>query len=195
MILVIDNYDSFTYNLVQYLEEQGAEVRVAKNDELELTDIEKMQPRGVVISPGPGNPEQAGITLSLIKAFTGKFPILGVCLGHQAIAQAFGGDIRINWRTMHGKVSAIYHDGRGMLAGVKSPFRAARYHSLVVDATPLPACLEVSAYSEQGEVMGIRHRHFPVEGVQFHPESIATECGKTIIANFLKCVGQLRMKN
>ncbi len=195
MILVIDNYDSFTYNLVQYLEEQGAEVEVAKNDELELSDVEKMQPQGVVISPGPGNPDQAGITLSLIKAFSGVFPILGVCLGHQAIARAFGGDVRVNWRTMHGKVSPIYHDGRGVLAGMKSPFKATRYHSLVVDASSLPESLEVSARSDQGEVMGIRHRYFPVEGVQFHPESIATECGRTIIANFLRVCGKSGIKN
>ena len=190
MILVIDNYDSFTYNLVQYLEEQGARVRVAKNDEVQLADIDDMRPKGIVISPGPGSPDQAGITLDVIRAFGERLPILGVCLGHQAIAQAYGGRVEVNWKTMHGKVSTVYHDGQGMLKGVKSPLRAARYHSLVVDHRSLPECLEVSAYSKDGEIMGIRHRRFPVEGVQFHPESIATEGGKRIITNFLECAGR-----
>lgn len=186
MILMIDNYDSFTYNLVQYLEELGASVLVVKNDRVSCQEIEGMQPDGIVISPGPGNPNEAGITLAAIRRFAGDLPILGVCLGHQAIARAFGADIIINWRLMHGKVSAIQHDGRGLLAGMKNPFLATRYHSLVVDEASLPECLEVSAWSEEGEIMGIRHRYYPVEGVQFHPESILTEGGKRILQNFLE---------
>jgi para-aminobenzoate synthetase component 2 len=191
MILVIDNYDSFTYNLVQYLEELGAMVAVEKNDRLSCADIEKMQPDGIVISPGPGNPDEAGICLEAIQKFAGHIPILGVCLGHQAIAQAFGADIVVNWRMMHGKVSAIHHDGQGILRGLKNPFAATRYHSLVVDPASFPACLEISAWSKEGEIMGIRHRQFPVEGVQFHPESILTENGKDIMLNFLLGTGTL----
>jgi len=191
MILVIDNYDSFTYNLVQYLEELGAAVVVIKNDRLSCEDIEMMEPDGIVISPGPGNPDEAGICLEAIRRFAGQYPILGVCLGHQAIAQSFGADIVINWRMMHGKVSAIHHDSQGVLRGLKNPFDATRYHSLVVDLSSLPACLEISALSGEGEIMGIRHRQYPVEGVQFHPESILTEYGKDIVLNFLKTTGTL----
>lgn len=189
MILLIDNYDSFTYNLVQYLEELGARVMVLKNDQLSCDDIETMEPEGIVISPGPGNPDEAGICLEAIRRFSGRWPILGVCLGHQAIAQSFGADIIVNWRMMHGKVSAIHHDGQGILREMKNPFDATRYHSLVVDASSLPACLKVSAWSEEGEIMGVRHREYPVEGVQFHPESILTENGKEIMLNFLVATG------
>lgn len=189
MILLIDNYDSFTYNLVQYLEELGARVMVLKNDQLSCDDIETMEPEGIVISPGPGNPDEAGICLEAIRRFSGRWPILGVCLGHQAIAQSFGADIIVNWRMMHGKVSAIHHDGQGILREMKNPFDATRYHSLVIDASSLPACLKVSAWSEEGEIMGVRHREYPVEGVQFHPESILTENGKEIMLNFLVATG------
>jgi anthranilate synthase/aminodeoxychorismate synthase-like glutamine amidotransferase len=189
MILLIDNYDSFTYNLVQYLEELGARVMVIKNDQLSCDDIETIEPEGIVISPGPGNPDEAGICLEAIQRFTGRWPILGVCLGHQVIAQSFGADIIVNWRMMHGKVSAIHHDGQGVLREMKNPFDATRYHSLVVDPSSLPACLQVSAWSEEGEIMGIRHREYPVEGVQFHPESILTENGKEIMLNFLVATG------
>jgi glutamine amidotransferase of anthranilate synthase or aminodeoxychorismate synthase len=189
MILVIDNYDSFTYNLVQYLEEYGADVTVIKNDRLGCDEIEAMKPEGIVISPGPGTPDEAGICLEAIHRFAGKIPILGVCLGHQAIAQAFGAVIIVNYRMMHGKVSSIYHDGRGILRQINSPFNATRYHSLVVDPASLPPCLEVSAWSDESEIMGIKHRKFPVEGVQFHPESILTENGKEIMLNFLLGTG------
>jgi len=191
MILVIDNYDSFTYNLVQYLEELGAEVIVIKNDELSCEEIENLEPEGIVISPGPGRPDEAGLCLQLIQRLAEITPILGVCLGHQAIAQAFGADIVVNWRMMHGKISGIHHDGQGILQDVKSPFDATRYHSLVVDASSLPACLMVSARSKEGEIMGIRHRQYPIEGIQFHPESILTEYGKDIILNFLVTTGTI----
>jgi len=191
MILVIDNYDSFTYNLVQYLEELGAEVVVIKNDQLSCDEIEAMKPEGIVISPGPGNPDEAGICLEAVRRFTGRLPILGVCLGHQVIAQSFGAAIVVNWRMMHGKVSSIHHDGQGILRKVNNPFKATRYHSLVVDVASLPSCLEVTAWSEEGEIMAIKHRQFPVEGVQFHPESILTENGRIIILNFLMSTGTL----
>jgi anthranilate synthase/aminodeoxychorismate synthase-like glutamine amidotransferase len=191
MILVIDNYDSFTYNLVQYLEELGAIVIVIKNDQLSCDDIEEMKPEGIVISPGPGNPDEAGICLDAIRRFSERWPILGVCLGHQAIAQSFGADIVVNWRMMHGKVSAIHHDGQGILREMKNPFDATRYHSLVVDPSSLPSCLKVSAWSEEGEIMGVRHRDYPIEGIQFHPESILTENGKEIVLSFLLGTGTL----
>lgn len=191
MILVIDNYDSFTYNLVQYLEEFGVEVAVIKNDQLNCDEIESLAPAGIVISPGPGNPDEAGICLEAVRRFTGRLPILGVCLGHQVIAQAFGAAVIVNWRMMHGKVSSIHHIGQGCLRELNNPFKATRYHSLVVEAESLPACLEVTAWSSEGEIMGIRHRQFPVEGVQFHPESILTENGRDIILNFLRVTGTL----
>jgi anthranilate synthase component II len=185
MILVLDNYDSFTYNLVQYLGELGAEMRVARNDALSVEDIERLGPERIVISPGPGTPDGAGISLELIKHFHETTPILGVCLGHQAIGQAFGATVARARKQMHGKTSRIAHDGRGVFAGLEPGFEATRYHSLVVLESGLPAELEVSARAEDGEIMGLRHRRFPVEGVQFHPESILTRPGKALLKNFL----------
>jgi anthranilate synthase component 2 len=186
MILVIDNYDSFTYNLVQYLGELGATLRVARNDALTPEDVERLELERIVISPGPGNPDSAGISLELIRRFHDRVPILGVCLGHQAIGQAFGGRVARARKQMHGKTSAISHDGRGVFAGLEPDFQATRYHSLVVLESGFPAELEISARAEDGEIMGLRHRHFPVEGVQFHPESILTGQGKALLRNFLE---------
>jgi len=186
MILVIDNYDSFTYNLVQYLGELGATMHVARNDALTVEDVEGLAPEGIVISPGPGNPDAAGISLELIRRFHSRVPILGVCLGHQAIGQAFGGTVARAPRQMHGKTSAITHDGRGVFLGLPAGFEATRYHSLVVLESDLPGELEVSARAEDGQIMGLRHRRYPVEGVQFHPESILTGQGKALLGNFLE---------
>jgi len=185
MILVIDNYDSFTYNLVQYLGELGAELRVARNDAVSLEEITDLAPERIVISPGPGTPDDAGIALALIRAFSATFPILGVCLGHQAIGQAFGGRVSRARRQMHGKTSEISHDGKGVFHGLPSSFPATRYHSLAVLDEGFPAELEISARAEDGEIMGLRHRRYPVEGVQFHPESILTDQGKALLRNFL----------
>ncbi|HET7876907.1 MAG TPA: aminodeoxychorismate/anthranilate synthase component II [Methylomirabilota bacterium] len=185
MILVLDNYDSFTYNLVQYLGELGATMHVARNDALGVDEVERMQPERIVISPGPGNPDGAGISLELIRRFHAHVPILGVCLGHQAIGQAFGGRVSRAKKQMHGKTSRISHDGRGVFAGLPPDFEATRYHSLAVLEPGFPAELEVSARAEDGEIMGLRHRRFPVEGVQFHPESILTGQGKALLRNFL----------
>ncbi|HEV8437021.1 MAG TPA: aminodeoxychorismate/anthranilate synthase component II [Methylomirabilota bacterium] len=185
MILVIDNYDSFTYNLVQYLGELGAELRVARNDALTVQDVERLAPERVVISPGPGTPDDAGISLQLIERFHQTTPILGVCLGHQAIGQAFGGRVARAPRQMHGKTSRISHDGKGVFAGLEPAFEATRYHSLVVLEADWPDPLEISARAEDGQIMGLRHRRFPVEGVQFHPESILTGQGKALLKNFL----------
>lgn len=185
MILMIDNYDSFTYNLVQYLGELGREVVVRRNDRITIPEIEAMDPSHIIISPGPCTPDEAGISLDVVRYFAGKKPILGVCLGHQAIGQAFGGRVVRGKYPMHGKTSLIYHDGKGVYRGLPSPFRATRYHSLVVERESLPPELEVTATTEDGTVMGIRHRYWPVEGVQFHPESIMTEYGKELLANFL----------
>jgi anthranilate synthase/aminodeoxychorismate synthase-like glutamine amidotransferase len=185
MILVVDNYDSFTYNLVQYLGELGATMRVVRNDALTTDDVLAMAPEGIVISPGPGNPDGAGISLELIRRFHARVPILGVCLGHQAIGQAFGGTVARARRQMHGKTSPITHDGRGVFRGLPQGFEATRYHSLVVLESGLPADLEISAWADDGEIMGLRHRRYPVEGVQFHPESILTSQGKAVLANFL----------
>jgi len=185
MILVLDNYDSFTYNLVQYLGELGARMRVARNDALSADDVEALAPEGIVISPGPGNPDGAGISLELIRRFHTRVPILGVCLGHQAIGQAFGGTVARAQRQMHGKTSPITHDGHGVFRGLPPGFEATRYHSLVVLEADLPADLEITARADDGEIMGLRHRRFPVEGVQFHPESILTSQGKALLANFL----------
>jgi anthranilate synthase component 2 len=185
MLLMIDNYDSFTYNLVQYLGELGADVRVVRNDEVSVDDIERMRPEKIVISPGPCSPNEAGISLELITRLAGKVPILGVCLGHQAIGQAFGGKVVHAKTLMHGKTSAIHHTDRGVFRGLPTPFTATRYHSLAVQRESLPAALEVTAWTEDGEIMGLRHRDCAVEGVQFHPESILTEHGHTMLKNFL----------
>jgi anthranilate synthase/aminodeoxychorismate synthase-like glutamine amidotransferase len=186
MIVMIDNYDSFTYNLVQYLCELGAEVKVYRNDEATTAKIEALRPSHVVISPGPCTPNEAGISLEAIARLAGKTPILGVCLGHQAIGQAFGGKVVRAKQVMHGKTSRIRHDGAGVFSGVDNDFVATRYHSLVVERASLPACLSVSAESEDGEIMGLRHRSLPVEGVQFHPEALLTEHGHAMLRNFLR---------
>jgi anthranilate synthase/aminodeoxychorismate synthase-like glutamine amidotransferase len=185
MILVIDNYDSFTYNLVQYLGELGEELQVHRNDKIEVTEIEALKPNRIVISPGPGTPDQAGISLGVVKFFSGKVPILGVCLGHQAIGQAFGGKVVRAPYLMHGKTSEVCHDNRTIFKGLPYRFPATRYHSLIVERKSLPKCLEVSATTTDGLIMGLRHKEYPVEGVQFHPESIMTHEGKQLLANFL----------
>ena len=186
MILVIDNYDSFTYNLVQYLGELGAEVIVRRNDQLSVEEVAtKLRPDRIVISPGPGVPDDAGLTLEVIENFAGTLPILGVCLGHQAIGQHFGGRVVRAGSCVHGKASEVSNDGRTIFAGVGSPFSAGRYHSLVIDPDSLPECLEVSAVTAEGVIMGVRHRELKVEGVQFHPESILTTAGKRLLENFL----------
>lgn len=186
MILVIDNYDSFTYNIVQYLGELGADIQVVRNDEVTVEDILKKKPNQVLISPGPCSPKEAGISVEVIKQLAGKVPILGVCLGHQSIGYAFGGEIVRAKNLMHGKTSLITHDGQGVFKGLPNPFKATRYHSLVINKDKLPAELIVTATSEDGEIMGVRHKTLPIEGVQFHPESILTESGKTLLGNFLK---------
>jgi len=185
MLLMIDNYDSFTYNLVQYLLELGEDVKVERNDAISLDDVERMRPSRIVISPGPCTPKEAGVSVPLVVRFAGKIPILGVCLGHQAIGAAFGGTIVGAKRIMHGKTSMITHDGKGVFRGLPNPFEATRYHSLVVAEPSLPTCLEVSARSEDGEIMGLRHREHLIEGIQFHPESILTVVGKDLLRNFL----------
>jgi len=185
MILMIDNYDSFTYNLVQYLEELGEELKVYRNDQVTITEIEKLDPSRIVISPGPGTPRDAGMSERVIKHFAGKKPILGVCLGHQAIGEVFGGKIIRAKSIMHGKTSQIHHDGKTIFKGLPNPFPATRYHSLVVEKSSLPEVFEISAWTDDGEIMGLRHKEFKVEGVQFHPESILTSSGKTLLKNFL----------
>jgi anthranilate synthase component 2 len=185
LLLLIDNYDSFTYNLVQYFGELGADVHVHRNDVLTLEQIAAWEPEQIVISPGPCTPSEAGISVPLIARFAGRIPILGVCLGHQAIGQAFGGNIVRAAQVMHGKVSPVAHDGRGVFTGLPSPLTATRYHSLAIERASMPACLEVTATSADGEVMGVRHREWPVEGVQFHPEAILTEHGHALLRNFL----------
>jgi para-aminobenzoate synthetase component II len=185
MILVIDNYDSFTYNLVQYLGELGEKLQVIRNDKIDIAGIRKLNPKRIVISPGPGTPDQAGITLDVVKYFTGAVPILGVCLGHQAIGQAFGGKVVGAPYLMHGKTSEICHDNKTIFKGLPYRFKATRYHSLIVDRKTLPECLEISATSTDGLIMGLRHRSAAVEGVQFHPESILTTQGKALLSNFL----------
>jgi anthranilate synthase component 2 len=185
-ILLIDNYDSFTYNLYQYLWELGATVEVARNDRITVEEALAMAPSGVVISPGPCTPKEAGVSVALIQALAGKVPILGVCLGHQCIGEAFGGRVVGAEEIVHGKLSNIYHTGAGVLMGLPNPFPAVRYHSLVVERESLPPVLEVTAWTDKGLIMGLRHRHLPVEGVQFHPESIATPAGKQILRNFLE---------
>ena len=185
MVLMIDNYDSFTYNLVQYLGELGADVRVYRNDALTLGQIEAWKPSQIVLSPGPCTPSEAGICVSLIERFAGAIPILGVCLGHQAIGQAFGGRIVRAGRVMHGKLSEVTHRGRGVFAGLQSPLTVTRYHSLVIERASMPPCLEVTGESEDGEIMGVRHKELTVEGVQVHPEAILTRPGRELLANFL----------
>ncbi|TAJ97909.1 MAG: aminodeoxychorismate/anthranilate synthase component II [Candidatus Manganitrophaceae bacterium] len=186
MLLVIDNYDSFTYNLVQYLGELGAEMSVHRNDRISLPEIEKMRPSKIVISPGPCTPKEAGISVEVIRKFGSQIPILGVCLGHQAIGEAFGGEIIRAPRLMHGKTSMIRHDGRTVYRALPNPFEATRYHSLIIRRESMPEVLEITAWTEEGEVMGVRHKTFPIEGVQFHPESILTRAGKDLLKNFLE---------
>ena len=186
MLLLIDNYDSFTYNLAQYLGELGAEVKVLRNDAVDVAGIAALAPERIVISPGPCTPNEAGISVPLIGHFAGKIPILGVCLGHQAIGQAFGGRIVHAKQVMHGKVSAIHHHAGGVFRNLPSPFQATRYHSLVIERASLPDCLEITAWTDDGEIMGVRHRRLAVEGVQFHPEAILTERGHALLANFLQ---------
>lgn len=185
MILMIDNYDSFTYNLVQYLEQMDTSVKVVRNDAVSIADIASWNPEGIVISPGPGRPEASGLSLHVVKHFSGKIPILGVCLGHQAIAIAFGGEVIPAKRLMHGKTSMINSDGKMLYKGLRNPFEAMRYHSLAVSRENFPECLELSSEAEDGEIMGIRHRKHPTEGIQFHPESIMTRVGKRLLRNFL----------
>jgi para-aminobenzoate synthetase component II len=186
MILMIDNYDSFTYNLVQYLGELGQELVVKRNDQTSLEEIENLQPKFLMISPGPCSPNEAGISLKAIEYFAGKIPIFGVCLGHQSIAQVFNGDVVRAERLMHGKTSPMHHDGKTIFEGMDNPFPATRYHSLIVKNETLPACFEISAWTEEGEIMAIRHKDLPIEGVQFHPESIMTKDGIKLLQNFIK---------
>lgn len=189
MIFVLDNYDSFTYNLVQYLGELGADVVVRRNDQVTVAEIERMRPERILVSPGPCTPQEAGISVELIRHFAGKIPLLGVCLGHQAIGEAFGGNVVRAPKLMHGKTSKVQHDGKTIFRGLESPMVATRYHSLIVEEKKLPAELEVSAWTTDGKnrtIMGLRHKQFPVEGVQFHPESVLTTDGKKLIANFLR---------
>jgi para-aminobenzoate synthetase component II len=185
MILMIDNYDSFTFNLVQYLGELGENLEVKRNDAISIEDIEEMEPKFLMISPGPCSPNEAGISLKAIEEFAGKVPIFGVCLGHQSIAQVFGGDVVQAERLMHGKTSLMYHDGKTIFEGLPNPFPATRYHSLIVKRETLPECFEVSAWTKEGEIMAIRHKDLPIEGVQFHPESIMTTAGKQLLQNFV----------
>ena len=191
MLLMIDNYDSFTYNLVQYFGELGAQIAVPRNDQITLADIEQLQPRHIVISPGPCTPDEAGISMDVIRHFQGKVPILGVCLGHQSIGQVYGGQIVRARQVMHGKVSPVHHHNEGVLQGLTNPLTTTRYHSLVIDWQTLPECLEVTAWTQlddgsHDEIMGVRHKSLPVEGVQFHPESIMTQQGHDLLANFLR---------
>jgi anthranilate synthase/aminodeoxychorismate synthase-like glutamine amidotransferase len=186
MILLLDNYDSFTYNLYQYLSELGADVRVVRNDQATASEIESMSPERIVISPGPGTPKEAGISVELIERLAGKLPILGVCLGHQCIGEAFGATVAGAGEIMHGKSSTIEHDGKGVFRGLPNPIEAIRYHSLAIQPDSVPESLEVSAWSDSGVIMGVRHREYAIEGVQFHPESILTADGKAILKNFLE---------
>ncbi len=187
MILVIDNYDSFTYNLVQYIGETGAEVRTCRNDQIKSEDINLLNPSSIILSPGPGIPQNSGVCPDIIRNHGENIPILGVCLGHQAVAYVYGSDIRKCTELVHGKTSQVFHDGLNIYANIKNPFTAARYHSLIVDSNSIPDCLEITAETEDGIVMGIRHKDFPVEGVQFHPESILTTEGRKLLLNFLNC--------
>lgn len=193
MILVIDNYDSFTYNLVHYLNELGAETHVVRNDALTAEEALALKPEAVLLSPGPCTPNEAGVCLSLLEAAPADLPILGVCLGHQSIGQAFGGEVVRAKALMHGKTSQVHHNGQGIFAGLKNPFTATRYHSLSIERSHVPADLEVTAWTDDGEIMGVQHKTRPVFGVQFHPESIATECGHELLANFLDIAGVKRL--
>jgi anthranilate synthase component II len=186
VLLMIDNYDSFTYNLVQYLGELGQDMKIYRNDKIKIPEIEKLNPDRIVISPGPCTPKEAGVSIDVIKYFTGKIPILGVCLGHQAIGDAFGGDVIRAPYLMHGKTSMIYHDNQTIFSGLPNPFEATRYHSLIIKRETLPSVLEISAWTDDGLIMGVRHKQFKLEGVQFHPESILTNVGKDLLRNFLK---------
>ncbi len=186
MLLMIDNYDSFTYNLVQYFGELGQDIRVFRNDKITLSDIEKMNPERIVISPGPCTPKEAGISVDVIRRFTGRIPILGVCLGHQSIGEAFGGEVVRAPYLMHGKTSMIHHDGKTIFSGLPNPFEATRYHSLIIRRESLPSVLEITAWTEDGIIMGVRHKQHKLEGVQFHPESVLTSAGKDLLRNFLK---------
>jgi anthranilate synthase component 2 len=186
MLLMIDNYDSFTYNLVQYLGELGEDVKVVRNDQATVAEIERLKPDHIVVSPGPCTPNEAGVSVPVIRELSGKFPILGVCLGHQSIGAAFGGNIIRAKQLMHGKTSMIHHAGKGVFEGVPNPFEATRYHSLVIERETMPDCLEVTAWTEDGEIMGVRHKELAIEGVQFHPESILTEHGHAMLKNFLE---------
>ena len=197
MLLMIDNYDSFTYNLVQYLGELGADVKVVRNDELTVAEIEALNPERIVVSPGPCTPNEAGVSVPVLKHFAGKLPILGICLGHQSIGQAFGGDVVRARQVMHGKTSPVYHEGLGVFAGLNNPLTVTRYHSLVISRDTLPDCLELTAWTQHedgsvDEIMGVRHREYMIEGVQFHPESILSEQGHEMLANFLKQQGGMR---
>jgi anthranilate synthase/aminodeoxychorismate synthase-like glutamine amidotransferase len=193
MILMIDNYDSFTYNLVQYLGELGADIHVARNDQITIAEIERLNPEKIVISPGPCTPREAGISCDAIRHFAGRVPLLGVCLGHQCIGEVFGGEVVRAPALFHGKTSLIYHDGRSIFQGLPSPFEATRYHSLVIRRDTLPDCLELSAETDDGVIMGVRHRELSVEGVQFHPESILTHEGKRLLANYLALSSEARL--
>ena len=186
MILMIDNYDSFTYNLVQYLGELGQEIKVFRNDKITIEEIEMLKPERIVISPGPCTPKEAGISIEVIRQFKGRMPILGVCLGHQSIGEAFGGDVVRAGRLMHGKTSMIYHDGKTIFKDLPNPFEATRYHSLIIKRETMPSCLIITAETKEGEIMGVRHKDLPIEGVQFHPESILTKAGMDLLRNFLK---------
>jgi len=186
MVLVIDNYDSFTYNLVQYLGEMQVEMQIRRNDQVSLEEIRTLQPERILISPGPCSPRESGLSNDIIRTFSSRIPTLGVCLGHQCIGHVFGGNVIVNYRMMHGKTSLIKHNGKDLFEGMPNPFTATRYHSLVIQRDTMPDCLELTAESEEGEIMGVRHKQFPIWGVQFHPESILTENGRQILRNFLK---------
>ncbi len=190
MILMIDNYDSFTFNIVQYLGQMGQDVRVYRNDKITLEEIDQLRPQAIFLSPGPCSPREAGITVEVVRHFYTKVPIMGICLGHQSIGFAFGGDVVRAGRIMHGKTSMVHHDNKTIFTGLPNPFSAGRYHSLIVKRETLPDCLEISAETEEGEIMGFRHKEYPVEGIQFHPESVLTPQGKRIIKNFLKYTGR-----
>jgi anthranilate synthase/aminodeoxychorismate synthase-like glutamine amidotransferase len=195
MILMIDNYDSFTFNIVQYLEQMGENVTVYRNDKINIQEIKKLKPAAIFLSPGPCTPLEAGITVDVVRELHTKLPIMGICLGHQSIGYAFGGEIVRAGRIMHGKTSPVKHDGKTIFAGLPNPFVAGRYHSLLVAKETLPACLEISAETDEGEIMGLRHKNYPVEGIQFHPESVLTPQGKRVIRNFLKYTGRKEHKS